>query len=123
MAHRTFEWQHGDVHYVRKGLGDPIVLIHNIYPGADHAEFEYNVDQLARHFTVYAPDLLGFGRSAAPRLKYTSQTYVDLIADFLAEVVDGPAAVMSAGLTCAYVTEVAAARPELFTHLAFVCPR
>jgi pimeloyl-ACP methyl ester carboxylesterase len=123
MAHRTYSWQHGEIHYVRKGLGDPIVLIHNIYPGADHAEFEHNLDQLARQYTVFAPDLLGFGRSATPWLKYTAETYVGLIGDFLRDVVGGPAAVVSAGLTCAYVTEVAAAEPGLFSHLVFVCPR
>src|SRR4051812_22784896 len=107
MAHRDFSWRHGNVHYVKKGLGDPIVLIHNIYPGADHREFEHNLDQLARHFTVYGVDLLGFGQSAAPWLKYTSDTYVELIGDFLREVAGEPAAVISSGLSCAYVTEVA----------------
>ena len=32
-------------------------------------------------------------------------------------------AVVCAGLTCAYVTEVAAWRPNLFTRLLFICPR
>jgi pimeloyl-ACP methyl ester carboxylesterase len=126
MASHTYPWHRGDVHYVKKGLGDPVVLIHNVYPGADHREFAHNLDALARRFTVYGLDLLGFGRSAAPRLRYTGDTYVELIADFLRDVVDrqgGPAAVVSAGLTCAYVTEAAAASPERFTRLVFVCPR
>jgi pimeloyl-ACP methyl ester carboxylesterase len=123
MASHHYSWHHGNVHYIRKGLGDPLVLIHNVYPGADHQEFEHNVNELARHFTVYALDLLGFGQSDAPRLKYTAQTYIDLITDFLREEVAEPAAVVTAGLTCSYVTEVAAAHPELFTRLVFVCPR
>src|SRR4051812_16188371 len=123
MAHREFPWRLGDVHYVKKGLGDPIVLIHNIYPGADHREFEHNLDELSRHFTVYGLDLLGFGRSAAPRLKYTADTYVELIGDFLREVVGEPAAVVASGLSCAYVTDVAAAEPELFSRVVLICPR
>jgi pimeloyl-ACP methyl ester carboxylesterase len=123
MASHHNPWQHGNVHYIKKGLGDPVVLIHNVYPGADHRDFEHNVNELARHFTVYAPDLLGFGRSDAPRLKYTADTYVELITDFLRDVVAEPAAVLTAGLTCSYLTEVAAAHPELFTRLVFVCPR
>ena len=123
MASHYYAWHYGNVHYVKKGLGDPIVLIHNIYPGADHREFEHNINQLSRRFTVYALDLLGFGQSDAPRLKYTADTYVELIFDFLREEVAQPAAVMCAGLTCAYVTEVAAWRPNLFTKLLFVCPR
>jgi pimeloyl-ACP methyl ester carboxylesterase len=123
MASHYYASSHGNVHYVKKGLGDPLVLIHNVYPGADHHEFEHNVGELARHFTVYALDLLGFGQSDAPRLKYTADTYVELIADFLREEVARPAAVVTAGLTCSYVTDIAARQPELFTHLVFICPR
>jgi len=123
MASKYYPWHYGSVHYVRKGMGDPLVLIHNVYPGADHQEFEHNLDALARHYTVYAIDLLGFGDSDAPRIKYTGDTYVDLITDFLREEVRQPAAVASAGLSCAYVSEVAATHAELFTNLVFICPR
>jgi len=123
MASKYYSWHHGDVHYQKKGLGDPLVLIHNIYPGASAEEFSHNVDELARHFTVYALDLLGFGESDAPRLKYTASVYTELIFDFLREEVRQPAHVMSAGLSCAYVTEVAAWRSNLFQKLIFVCPR
>jgi pimeloyl-ACP methyl ester carboxylesterase len=122
MASKYYSWHHGNVHYVKKGMGDPLVLIHNVYPGADHQEFEHNIDALARHYTVYAIDLLGFGQSEAPRIKYTGDTYVELIFDFLREEV-GRAAVVSAGLTCAYVSEVAAWRANLFSNLVFICPR
>jgi pimeloyl-ACP methyl ester carboxylesterase len=123
MASHYYAWHHGNIHYVKKGMGDPVLLIHNIYPGADHHEFEHNINELARHFTVYAIDLLGFGQSDAPRLKYTADLYVELIFDFLREEVGHPAAVISAGLSCAYVTEVAAWRPNLFSRLVFICPR
>jgi pimeloyl-ACP methyl ester carboxylesterase len=123
MASKHYDWHHGNVHYVKKGMGDPLVLVHNVYPGANHQEFEHNIDELARHYTVYAIDLLGFGQSDAPRIKYTGEAYVELIFDFLREVVGQPAAVVSAGLTCAYVSEVAAWRGNLFTNLVFICPR
>jgi pimeloyl-ACP methyl ester carboxylesterase len=123
MAAHFYTWHHGNVHYLKKGLGDPLVLIHNIYPGADHQEFEHNINELARHFTVYAIDLLGFGQSDAPRLKYTADLYVQLISDFLREIVSEPAAVISAGLSCSYVTDIAARQPDLFTRLVFICPR
>ena len=123
MASKYYTWHHGEVHYQKKGMGDPLVLVHNIYPGASHEEFSRNVDELARHFTVYALDLLGFGESDAPRLKYTANIYTELIFDFLREEVARPAHVLSAGLSCAYVTEVAAWRSNLFQKLIFVCPR
>lgn len=123
MASRYYAWHHGEVHYQRRGMGDPLVLVHNVYPGASLEEYERNLDELARHFTVYAIDLLGFGDSAAPRLKYTANTYVELLFDFCREEVAAPAHVISSGLSCAYVTEVAAWRSNLFRKLVFLCPR
>ncbi len=123
MASNYYKWHHGKVHYQRKGVGDPLVLIHNIYPGASHEEWEQNIDSLARHFTVHAVDLLGFGDSDAPKIKYTAATYVELIFDFLREVALKPAVVVSSGLSCAYVSEVAAWRANLLDRMVFVCPR
>lgn len=123
MASRYYSWHHGAVHYTRRGMGDPLVLVHNVYPGASREEYHRNLDELARHFTVYALDLLGFGESDAPRLKYTANTYTELIFDFLREEVARPAHVVSSGLTCAYVSEVAAWRSNLFDKLVFLCPR
>src|SRR4051812_28483987 len=123
MASKYYAWHHGDVHYQKRGLGDPLVLVHNVYPGASLEEFEHNVDELARHYTVYSLDLLGFGESASPRMKYTANLYTELLFDFLREVVAQPAHVVSSGLSCAYVTEVAAWRSNLFDKLVFICPR
>lgn len=123
MSSHYYNWHHGQVHYAKRGLGEPMLLVHNIYPGASHQEYERNIAELSRHFTVYAIDLLGFGASDAPRMKYTAQTYIELIFDFLREEVKEPAHVVAAGLSCAYVTEVAAWRANLFNKLVYLCPR
>ena len=123
MASRFYSWHHGQVHYQRRGMGDPLVLVHNVYPGASLEEYHRNIDALAREHTVYAIDLLGFGQSDAPRMKYTAALYTELIFDFLREEVARPAHVVASGLSCAYVTEVAAWRSNLFEKLIFICPR
>ena len=123
MASNYHVWRRHNVHYQKRGLGAPLLLVHNLYPGASREEFAHNVAELSRHFTVYAVDLLGFGDSAAPRMKYTAGMYVDLIDDFVRDVVGDRAHVMAAGLTCAYVTAAAARNPDAFDRLVFVCPR
>ena len=128
MASRCYTWRgRHDVHFERRGLGDPLLLVHNLYPGASREEFAHNVSELSHHYTIYAPDLLGFGDSAAPRLKYTADLYVDLLHDFIREVIgpshDAPPHAMSAGLSCAYLTEVAARDAGALGRLVFVCPR
>ena len=123
MASNYYPWRRSHVHYQKRGLGAPLLLVHNLYPGASHEEFQHNLDELARHYTVYAIDLLGFGDSDAPRRRYTAKLYIDLIADFCRDVIGERAHVMAAGLSCAYVSQVAADRPDLFDRLVFVCPR
>ena len=113
MGHDYYAWHYGPVHYLRRGLGDPLLLVHGIYPGADHCEFEYNIDAMASRFCVHAIDLLGFGDSHAPHHKYSAQTYIELVFDFLREVVGRPAGVVAAGLSCAYVAEVAGDRKSV----------
>jgi len=123
MSSRFFLWRNRKVHYTRSGLGDPLLLVHNLYPGASSDEFEYNIPELSKHFTVYAIDLLGFGESDAPWMKYTAGLYVTLLRDFIAEEIGGRTSVMVSGMSCAYVSEVAVWRPELIDKIVFVCPR
>lgn len=123
MATSYYVWRRNNIHYVKRGLGDPVLLVHNIYPGASEQEFQHNLDFLARNHTVYALDLLGFGDSDAPRRKYTARMYIDLIQDFCREVIAERTHVMSAGLSCAYVSEAAAEDVCLFDRIVFVCPR
>jgi pimeloyl-ACP methyl ester carboxylesterase len=123
MASLFFEWEFGDVAYTKRGWGDPILLLHNLYPGASRDEFEHNVDALSHHFTVYTPDLLGYGESSAPHIRYTANTYTTLIRDFMNEVIGSPAHVVASGLTCAYVAEIAVWRKESVRSIVMICPR
>ncbi len=53
-----------DLAYTQKGSGDPIVLLHGL--GSDRHTFDYIIPYLARRYSVYAPDLKGFGESPKP---------------------------------------------------------
>jgi len=51
-------------HYLEAGDGDPLVLLHSGEFGAGAAlTWEHNIDALAEHFRVIAPDWLGFGQT------------------------------------------------------------
>ncbi len=118
-----YTWKSHDIHYIKRGWDEPLVLVHNLYAGASHEEFERNIDALSRHFTVYAIDLLGFGLSDAPHIRYTANTYKTLVHDFLVNVVQQPAHLLAAGLSCAYIADVAVWRPHLVRSLTMICPR
>jgi len=119
---RVFPWHHGRVVYRAAGAGTPVLLVHGINAVASGYEMRCNFAPLAKDHRVYLPDLLGFGLSDRPALRYTSDTYVDLLVDFLREVVGEPAHVVASSLTCAYAVAIAAAHPELVRSLVLICP-
>lgn len=56
-----------DTHYLeagRRGTGPSVLLLHSAeFGGAAEISWEYNLDAIAEHFHVVAPDHLGFGRT------------------------------------------------------------
>lgn len=119
-----YPWKDGDVFYQVKGPREarPLLLIHDCAPGASSFEWRKNVDALAEQFRVYTLDLLGFGLADRPAIDYSAETYIDLVGDFLKEVVGSPALVVAHGLSCGYVVKCAYRRPQLFTRLILVSP-
>jgi pimeloyl-ACP methyl ester carboxylesterase len=100
----------------------PLVLVHGFGPGASSYEWRKNVDALAEQYRVYVLDLLGFGLSDRSPVDYTPETYVDLLGDFIHEVIDKPSIVVGHGLTCAYVVANAYRKPQLFERVILVAP-
>ncbi len=82
-----------------------------------------NFDALAKNFSVYAPDLLGFGFSDKPgAAPYSADLYVELITDFIREVTDYPVNVIASSLGASYVVRVADEHPELIKSLILNAP-
>ncbi|WP_180953979.1 alpha/beta fold hydrolase [Bacillus sp. M6-12] len=51
-------------HYLEAGEGEPLVLLHGgEFGGCAELSWEYNIEELSKHFHVYAPDWLGFGKT------------------------------------------------------------
>jgi pimeloyl-ACP methyl ester carboxylesterase len=66
-----------DVHYYTAGNGEPVVVIHG--GGGDARTWWHNITELAEKYTVYAPDLPGYGGSQALDGKY----YIPELSDFV----------------------------------------
>lgn len=121
---RTFDWrEHGVVYYQSGPAGaPPVVLVHSIHAAASAWEWRGLFPELAADHKVYAYDLLGFGASERPEVEYDADLYVELLRDFLAEVVEGPAHVVAASLSGAHALVLAAEAPELFASLTVINP-
>jgi pimeloyl-ACP methyl ester carboxylesterase len=112
----------GRIAFEKRGLGDPLLLVHGIHAGASHHEFRHNITELARHFTVYAIDLLGFGDSDMPRMTYTAQLYHHLLRDFVVEVVGEPAHLIASGVSGGFAVAVAVYNDELVRKIVLIDP-
>jgi pimeloyl-ACP methyl ester carboxylesterase len=79
------EWQielHGRrVVYRIAGAGPPVVLVHGMLNSSSH--WQSVALDLAREYTVIAPDLIGHGDSAAPRGDYSLGAHAASIRDLL----------------------------------------
>lgn len=88
LAPRFEEWEivlHGRRAVYRvAGDGPPIVLIHGMLNSSDH--WQSVAQDLAREYTVVAPDLIGHGDSAAPRGDYSLGAHAASIRDLLAAI-------------------------------------
>lgn len=82
-----FDWKNGKIFYTKRGTGSPILLIHELNPISSSYEWCRIVKKLERNHTVYTLDLLGCGRSDKPYLTYTNYLYVQLITDFIHDVI------------------------------------
>ena len=62
---KQFKTPEGNLHYIDKGKGDVIVLLHGI-PTSGWL-YRHMIDELSKNYRVIAPDMLGFGSSDSPK--------------------------------------------------------
>ena len=115
-------WRGHRVAYTRHGNGSPVLLVHGLHAGASSFEWRHLVGALAERHTVYAIDLLGFGRSERPSVRYTPTLYQSLIADMMARVIGERCVVVASSLSAAQVIAVAARDSRFLTALALIAP-
>jgi pimeloyl-ACP methyl ester carboxylesterase len=119
---REMDWRGHRVAYSVHGSGTPVLLLHGLFTGASSYEWRYTVGALAEHHSVYALDLLGFGRSAHPKLRYTPAMYQAFLADFMAKLGHGPLVVVASGLSAAHMVALAARDPRHIAALVLIGP-
>lgn len=118
----SFEWRGHHIAYTVRGSGPPVLLVHSIHAAGWSYEWKDNVETIAQAHTVYAIDLLGFGRSSRPAIRYSARLYLSLISDFVEEVIGGPCALIASSLAAAYALVLGARDPGRFPALVVVEP-
>lgn len=117
-----FEWRFGNIYYTKKGNGSPVLLIHDVLPGASAYEWSRIENELTKDHTVYAIDLLGCGRSEKAGITYTNFVYVQMICDFIKKVIGQKTDIIASGLSCSFVAMACHNEKKLFDKIMFVNP-
>ena len=112
------------VHYVARGTGRPVLVLHGA--GVDHREaeacFEPALAGAAGLRRIY-PDLPGMGRTPAPDSLRSADDVLTTLLDFADEVTGGAEYLLIGHSAGGYYAQaIAARRPARVSGLALVCP-
>lgn len=117
-----FDWRFGKIFYTKSGSGSPLLFIHDLNPSSSSYEWKEMVQKFSKDHTVYCIDLLGCGRSEKPNLTYTNYFYVQLVSDFIEQVIGDKTDVAATGLSSSFVIMSCHMNPDLFNRIIMVNP-
>lgn len=102
------------LHYVERGRGEPVVLLHG--NGSMIQDFETSglVELASRHYRVIVLDRPGYGHSERPRnMIWTAEAQADMIQDALAQLGIERATVLGHSWGCLVAVALARKYPDL----------
>ena len=117
-----YNWRFGNIFYTKQGSGPSLLLIHDLMPISSSAEWESVIGELSQNHTVYTLDLLGCGRSAKPNLTYTNFLYVQLVTDFVKDIIGHKTNVVASGLSGSFAIMACANDENTFGKVMLINP-
>lgn len=121
---KYYHWKHGDIFYHVYGEkgNPPLLLIHDLTVGSSSYEWHHLARQLTDTYRIYTIDLVGCGKSDKPGITYTNYFYVQMITDFVTEVIGQRTNVAATGLSNSFVLLANAINHDLFDEIMMVSP-
>ena len=117
-----YAWKHGNVYYTKTGNGSPILLVHDLNSTASSEEWRKIIHRFEKTHTVYCLDLLGCGRSDKPAMEYTNYLYVQLLTDFVKEIIQEKTRVIATNMSASSVLLANHIDEELFDKIILINP-
>ena len=118
----SYEWKFGKINYLKYGNGAPLVLLHGVGIGSAGHEWDNVLNALARHYTVYVPDMIGFGNSDKPEISYSAYLYASMINDFICNVVGTPVYLAASSKACDFAISSYRFQPDNFLKMMLISP-
>ena len=117
-----YEWRFGKIFYTKHGKGKPLLLIHDTTSMNSGYEWNKIVMDLSKAHTVYTIDLLGCGRSEKPNITYTNYLYVQLITDFIKQVIGKKTDIVASGLSSSFILMACYMDNTIINKIVMVSP-
>ena len=117
-----YSFKYGKVFYKVSGEGKPILLIHDINESSSSMEWCHLEKELSKTNKVYTIDLLGCGRSDKPKLNYNSFLYVQLINDFIRDIIGESTDIIATGKSVSPVVMSTKLREEAVNRIILINP-
>lgn len=118
-----YEWRFGKIRYTKKGSGTPLLLVHDLTPGSSSYEYSKIIDSLAQEHEVYALDFLGYGLSDKPNMTFTNYLYVQLLTDFIKNVIGKKTDIIASGDASPIAVMTCHNDPEVLNKMIFINPQ
>ncbi|WP_370416589.1 alpha/beta fold hydrolase [Streptomyces fradiae] len=115
---QTPRWK---IHYYEAGEGHPVVLLHGGGPGATGwSNYQPNIEALARHFRVIAPDMPGWGDSDA--VDFATIDHVEVLVELFDALGIDKAAIVGNSMGGHNSIRFTVEHPERISHLITMGP-
>jgi pimeloyl-ACP methyl ester carboxylesterase len=115
---KTVELKSGTACFVRKGSGEPLILLHGI--PLSLITWRFNIDPLSTGLDVIALDMKGFGKSGNGSGSYSPAGHAQFLLEFLDQLGLERAAVAGSSYACAVAMTLAVQYPERVKKLVLI---
>lgn len=119
---KFYNWRFGKIFYTKQGSGSPLLLLHDLNVCSSSLEWKEVIQKLSRNHTVYTLDLLGCGLSDKPYLTYTNYLYVQLVSDFIKNIISHKTDVIASGSSSSFTIMACHNDPNLFNKIMIINP-
>jgi len=123
FARRVQRTTRGQIVYHASGEGDPLVFLHDFFPGAASYEWSKIYPAFAATHRVLVPDWIGFGESERPDRPLRAEDYVQSLQEFVRATCGGRRPILvGSGIGAALACLAAVQHPELTAQLFLFHP-
>jgi pimeloyl-ACP methyl ester carboxylesterase len=102
----------------RSAQQPPVLLLHGF--GASIGHWQHNLEFLAGHHTVYGLDLVGWGSSRKPNIRYDIDLWVEQVRDFWQTFIGRPTILVGNSIGSLVALVAAARYPDMAASLVMV---